>query len=304
MAKHYEELTGEFDFIKRQYAQGEEQVKILPGILVDGTQVVGVVREDELECGLTYTFGGYWQESKYGKQFHFSSVRLAQPSGKRGTIEYLKRGPNIGTKRAIQIWNTFGPGALEAIREKPGEVAAAVKGLTTEMAESAAAYFKEHIALETTTKELLELLAGLGVPRNLIQKLIERYGMKAAENLRENPWLTMRFGGVGFNRADRLYLNLGKDPASKERMGWCAWNALHKDREGNTWRPMVFGVNSIRKGVTGANGTAETGIDWAIEEGNIVVKIDGGVVWIAEKVRVEAEVKLANQVHRAIMEAV
>lgn len=304
MVKHLEELTGEFDYIRRQYAQGEDQVKILPGILVDGTQVVGVVREDELECGLTYTFGGYWQESKYGKQFHFSSVRLSQPSGKRGTIAYLKRGPNLGTKRAEQIWETFGPESLKAIREKPGEVAAVVKGLTPEMAEVAAAYFREHIALESTTKELLELLAGLGVPKNLIQKLIERYGMKAAELLRENPWLIMRFSGVGFSRADRLYLNLGKDPASKERMGWCAWNSLHKDRDGNTWRPLVFGVNSIRKGIAGIDASAETGIDWAIQEGIIVVKIEAGITWIAERAKAEAETRLANQVHRAIMEAV
>ena len=302
MAKNYEEITGEFDYIKRQYAASDGQIKVLPGILIDGTQVVGYCREDELETGLTYLFMGLWKETKYGKQFNFHSFRLAQPSGKRGTIAYLQRGLGIGRKRAEQIWDLYGPGALEAIRSKPGDVAAAVKGLTPEKANEAAAYFQAHVALEATTKDLLELLTGLGTPRKLVEKLIEKWGATAAERIRDQPYLLMLFKSVGFGKADKLYLSLGRDPSTPERLGWAAWNAMHKDRDGSTWRPMEFGVAAIRQSIAGVDAKPDDGIAWAIEKGHIRLRKVDGRTWIAEGERAAAETKLANQVHRAMVE--
>lgn len=305
MARSFEELTGEFDYIKRKYPAPDEQVKILPGILIDGTQVVGTCREDELESGLTYCFYGFWSETKYGKQFMFHSFRLAQPSGKRGTIAYLQRGPGIGRKRAEQIWDIYGPAALEAFRTEPGKVAAKVSGLTEQRAKEAATYFAAHVALEATTKDLLELLAGGGFPRKLIDKLIEKWGARAAVLIRENAYRLMIFRNVGYGKADKLYLQLGGRPDTAERLGWCAWNALHKEREGHTWRPLEFGILAITKGVAGVDVVPQAGLDWAIQQHHIAVRKNGdGKVWIAEGERAAAEKRLASQVHRAMVEGV
>jgi hypothetical protein len=302
MPRTYEELIGIFDYEQNVFDKNDDRAVV--GRLEDGATVRGKAREDELQTGLTFLFRGYWTEHpRYGKQFAFHSFGVAQPVGQRGTVAYLTRGPGIGHKRAQQIWEIYGQGALDAIRERPEDVAAKVKGITTDRAMEAAAYFKAHKDREIVTRDLEELLAGGGFPRKLIDKLIEKWGARAAERIRANAYCLMIFCNVGYGKADRLYLQLGGRPDTPERLGWCAWNALHKDRDGSTWRPWEFGRLAITKGVAGVDVVPQAGIDWAIAQHHIAVRRDAaGRQWIAEQERAGAERRLATQVHRAIVE--
>ena len=203
----------------------------------------------------------------------------------------------------MQIWTLYGQDALEAIRKRPYEVAGKVSGLTPERAREAAAYFQAHLDREIVTRDLEELLSGGGFPRKLIEKLIERFGAKAAELIRENPYRLMVFGGVGFGKADKLYLSLGGDPANPERLGWCAQHALASDREGNTWHSPGVAEKAITKSVAGITVDAPAGVKWAIEHDLVWVRQDAaGRMWIAESGRAAAESRLANQIHRAMVE--
>lgn len=302
MPRNYEELTGILDFERNVFGQGDDRNVV--AVLECGTIVRGRAKEDELQTGMTYLFRGHWTiHPKYGKQFRFYSFGISQPVGQRGTIAYLTRGPHIGRKRAMQIWEIYGQDALEAIRERPDEVAAKVSGLTTERAKEAAAYFKAHVDREIVERDLAELLGNGGFPRRLPDKLIEVWGAKAAERIRENAYCLIRFSGVGFGKADKLYLQLGGVPDSPERLGWAAWSALHKDRDGSTWKPLEFGIQAILKGIGGTDTPPGEGIKWAMESGNIVGRVDSaGRRWIAEKERASAESRLANQVYRAMVE--
>ena len=303
MPKH-EELTGEFSFERNIF--GVEDSRTIIGVLEDGTVIKGKAAEGELESGMTYLFRGVWtSHPRYGKQFAFYSFGIAQPAGQRGTVAYLQRGPGIGRKRALQIWELFGAGSLEAIRTRPEEVAAAVSGLTATKAKEAAAYFQSHVDREVVTRDLEELLSGGGFPKKLIEKLIERFGAKAAELVRENPYRLMSFHGVGYGKADKLYLALGGDPANPERLGWCAQHALASNREGNTWMLPSVASKAIEKSVSGVKVIAKDGIEWAVANKHIAMKKDEkGRVWIAEAGRAAAEAKLANHVWRAMVEGI
>lgn len=300
----HEELTGILDYEKNVFGRDDDRTVI--AILECGTIVKGKAREGELETGLTYLFRGYWtNHPKYGKQFAFYSFGVSQPVGQRGTVAYLTRGPGIGRKRAARIWELYGQDALDAIRERPEEVAAKVKGFSTERAKEAAAYFQQHKDREIVTRDLEELLSGGSFPKRLIDKLIEKWGARAAELIRENAYVLVLFPGVGYGKADKLYLQLGGDPAAMERVGWCCWAALHKDRDGSTWRPLEFGTLAIRKGIAGVDAVPDEGIKWAVENNHVAIRKDGaGRLWIAEGVKARAELRLANQVHRAIVEGV
>jgi len=303
MARIYEELTGILDYEKNIFGKDDDRAVI--AILEDGIVVKGKAREGELETGLTYLFRGYWTEHpKYGRQFAFHSFGVAQPVGQRGTVAYLTRGPGIGRKRAQQIWKKFGENSLDAIRDQPELVAFHLGGgFTLGKATEAAAYFQSHKDREIVTRDLEELLAGGGFPRRLIDKLIEKWGAKAAEKIRANAYILIRFPGVGYGKADRLYLQLGGRPDTPERLGWCCWAALHKDRDGSTWRPVEFGRQAIVKGIAGVDAKPEEGIDWAVENGQVAVRRDAsGSLWIAEQERAAAESRLASQVHRAMVE--
>ena len=301
MARKYKELTGEFSFERNVFGQGEDRTII--GELADGTTVKGRAGEDELECGLTYRFLGYWTKHfKYGEQFAFDSFLIAQPSGQRGVVAYLSRAPHIKRQRALILWDLYGADAVKMVREQPDLVAAAVSGLTPDRAAEAANWFRAHKALEDTTTALLELLAGIGAPKKLIDKLIERFGANAAEVIREEPYKLIYFRGVGFLKADKLYLQLGKDPSNPERLGWCAWHTLHKDSEGHTWMPLGAAYKAIEKNITGTDAKPDAGLAWALEQKKIVLREVDGQKWIAEIERYDAEAKLASYIHRAIVE--
>ena len=302
MATKHEELTGEFSFERNIF--GIEDSRTIIGTLEGGTVVKGRAREGELESGLTYLFrGNFTSHPKYGRQFQFYSFSISQPAGQRGTVAYLQRGPGIGRKRALAIWEKWGQDSLRKVREAPDEVAAAIAGITEQKAKEAAAYFQSHIDREIVMRDLEELLSGGGFPKKLIEKLIERFGAAAASLIRGNCYLLMAFSGVGFGKADKLYLSLGGDPTNPERLGWCAQHALASDREGNTWCQPRLAKVAIAKSVAGVEVVPQAGIEWAIEKKIIVKQVDEkGRTWIAEAGRAAAEARLANQVHRAIVE--
>jgi len=76
------------------------------------------------------------------------------------------------------------------------------------------------------------------------------------------------------------------------------------DREGNTWLRPIIASKAIEKSGSGVEVVPGKGIDWALEHKIIVSRIDAkGVAWIAEAGRAAAEAKLANHVHRAMVES-
>lgn len=297
MARRYEELIGEFDRERNIFGEGDSRTII--GLLDDGTVIKGRAVEGALETGLGYRFWGYWGEHpRYGRQFNFFSFTIAQPSGKRGTIAYLQRAPNIGRKRAERLWETHGPGAVEAIRERPEEVAAWLDGLTVEKAQQAAAFLQEHLLLEATTTELLDL----GLNTRQIEWAIGQFGARAAAALRENMYLLMQAKGTGFAQADRLYLQCGGDPAAVHRVGWCSWNALHRDTDGHTWRPLGFCLDRVEKEIAGVEADYRAGIEWAVAERKIVLREVGKTTYAATFSRAMAEQSVAGEIHRAEVE--
>ena len=122
--------------------------------------------------------------------------------------------------------------------------------------------------------------------------------------VKANAYCLMVFPGVGFGKADKLFLALGGDPTQPERLGWCAQHALAADREGNTWcRPKVAEV-AIAKSVSGVTVVPSNGVEWAVENKIICQRRDeNGQVWIAEAGRAAAEARLATHVWRAMAES-
>ena len=301
MARIVEEISGEFEFERNVFNSGEDRTII--GELADGTTIKGRASEGSLEHGLTYRFYGNWtNHPKYGKQFAFQSFTLATPSGQRGTVSYLQRGPGIGRKRALQIWDAFGSESLEVLRYMPDKVANAIGGMPLEKWVSAAEYFQKLAGVEAVTIELTELLGGRGFPRTLITAVMEKWGNAAPDFIRGNPYILMQFKGAGFLRTDALYLELGHPADSVERQAYCIWHALHSDTEGHTWLPLDRCVKHLERNIAGGTVDAEKAVEWALGENLIVVHGANGDRWLAAFERAAAEMKIADCVHQAEVE--
>ena len=214
--------------------------------------------EGDLIPGLTYRFYGRWREHpKYGPQFHATTFVRCQPHGRAGVIRYLCQAPHVGQVAAEKLWSKFGSDAVRILRETP-EIAAAAVGrrFAPTKARAAAEWLEGELALEDCTIDLIDLLGGLGFPRDTAKRAVQEWGNRAAEMIRRNPYLLMRFRGAGFLRTDKLFLNLGGDPARLKRQAFAAWYALSTDTDGHTWHPVARADAGIRGYVSGVELTS------------------------------------------------
>lgn len=304
-----EEITGVFDWERNVFQADDPTQRTIIGTLENGTTIKGRAPRGSLECGLTYRFLGQWTTHiTYGKQFNFSSFAPAMPAGERATIRYLSKGPSIGRMRAQQLWNLYGEKALEVLRTAPARIAAEVDGLTPERAESAAEYFRQHERLENLIIEVNGLLDGRGFPRSLPDKTIREWGEDAPWVIRKRPYRLMQFTGVGFARADTLYLELGHDAAAVERQGYCIWYALSRDGDGHTWYSRRFAQQALSQSIAGGKARLDEALAWAAEHDLLATASHqpsaGDGEWIAESGNAAAELRLAECVGRMVRETV
>ncbi|MDE2102277.1 MAG: AAA family ATPase [Patescibacteria group bacterium] len=270
--------------------------------LSDNTVVKGPSPEDEIEIGSTYRFLGRKQtHAQYGDQFAFSTFCLAEPATRQGTIRYLvKLAPNVGEVTACKLWDTFGPEAVATLRTNPQAVADA-NILTLDQATKAAAVLAKESGLEQTKIDLFGLFDRRGFPGNLIEACISRWGARAGQRIRKNPFGMLvgrpRLPGCGFKRIDKLYLDLGGKSTALKRQMLAGWNALREDSSGNTWLPQ--GV--FRQAITRAVGDDEARHADALELGIrskwlATYKDEEGQVWVAEAGKAKNERRIAEKV--------
>lgn len=258
---------------------------------------------DELIGGLSYRFYGHWVEhERHGRQFQAKTYVRVQPHGKTGVIRYLTTtcaGHGVGHSTAMRLWDKFAGDAVRILREEP-EVAAAAVGLahfTDEKAAAASVVLKEESALEAVHIDLIDLLGGKGFPRDTAKKAVAEWGNKAAELIKKNPYLLMRFPRCGFLRTDQLYLDQGGRPAALKRQALCAWYAIARDTEGHTWyQPQVAEVG-IRAHVSGTEVQPVAAMILA-KRGRLlsVTRSSNGVPWLAESRKADNERTIAEYV--------
>ena len=307
----HEELVGIFDWERNVFQDNDPEARTIIGTLESGQVVKGRARRGALEYGLTYRFLGNWTtHPTWGRQFLFSSFTPAMPAGERATVRYLEkmgRGFGVGRRRAQQAWNLFGEQVCEIVRTDPGRVAAEIPGVTEEMAIALAAQLKAHVRLEKVTIEVNDLIGQRGFPRTLPDKVIREWGEDAPRVIRETPYRLMAFSGVGFGRADALYMELGHDPAAIERQGYSIHHALTRDGEGHTWYPLRFASLALRRTISNGAARLDAALAWAREHELLATPAAGLRVsseYVAEADKANAETRLAEYVGRMEREGV
>lgn len=210
----------------------------------------------ELRSQCEYRFFGTWKKhAKYGRQFAFDTFVFARPHSRAAVINYLQKCPHVGHATAVAIWNQFGPDSVRVLRETPQVVAdvLCVGGrFNREKAAEAAVKLASMAKLESCTMELMELLDGRKFRKTTVSRAIKRWGNRAAQMIRDNPYLLMAFPGCGFQLCDAMYLDLGHNPARTKRQVLCAWHACVKDRGGHTWLPFAEISRHIADRISGS----------------------------------------------------
>ena len=201
-----------------------------------------------------YRFFGRWRDytnkrtGQTEKQFHFDSYVETEPAGREAVVAYLldavkharvrlngKTRMNFGPAKANKLWDAFGEDAIKTCREDVDATMEAAGIKLRFVAEALAAELKRRQGTERCVMDLLALFAGRGIPKRVIPLALERWGNRAAEIVNRNPYVLMRFPGVGFTTADKLYLSLGHDPKRLKRLAYRIWHAIASRGSGDTW---------------------------------------------------------------------
>lgn len=268
----------------------------------DGTiRLKGDDNEAELVVGLSYRFYGKWDNHhKHGWQFVFRQFVKIEPHSRVGVARYLARyAPGIGSTLANRLFDAFGTDACKVLRNDPASAVAAVKGLKFEVAQAAGRALAEIVELEDTKIELTNLFSGRGFPGSLIDTVIKRWGILAPKRIARDPFtlLVNDLPGCGFSRCDRLYLDLGLNPARLKRQAICAWHVLHSDSSGHTWFPYDKVSQGLLQLIGGAKVETKRAMKLAIRAGWLSSKKDAsGAWWFAEAQKAMNETRLAERI--------
>ena len=141
--------------------------------------------------------GNWVNDSKHGLRFEVEQWKEILPSTAQGIRAYLSSGALkcIGEKTANAIVERFGDRSLEVLEREP-ERLLEIRGITEERLKE----IKTSYAESRVMRELLLLLAPLKVTPNTALKVLEHFGMKGVELLRESLFRLCEVPGFGFRR--------------------------------------------------------------------------------------------------------
>lgn len=258
---------------------------------------------DYFTPGIQYRFLGRWDEGKFGLQFKFDSVVIDTPLTFAGVVKYLTDvAPNVGTKTAEKLYRRYGSEAAQVLRESPGRVSEdGIMALAA--AVEAAEELKKHASLERTRIELFGLFAGRGFYGRAIEQAIAKWGARAPQVIRRNPFAPMiikpALAGAGFKRCDAMWIDLRRPAAALKRQMLAGWNAMRTNSEGHTWHPVETVGMEIRKAIDARLANPVKAMKLGKRSGWMRFRRDAdGKLWVAESSKAINEQRIADSLHR------
>lgn len=179
--------------------------------------------------------GTFEQNPPYGWQLVTKVAVPVVAATDEALCRFLARFPQVGSRRAEQIFQTLGgrEAVLHALEHDPAALTQ-VAGITQARAEEIAKAYQEG----STLKDALLFLAELNLGEALNAKLLSLYGENTRMVLTSNPYdlLDVEDLDISFSRVDEIARNVGigrDDP----RYIAAATRELVKaaEREGHTW---------------------------------------------------------------------
>ena len=186
--------------------------------------------------GLSYKVSG--QVTTYRDQLQISANMIetveTNEDDKAFVAEFLKDTfKAVGKTIASRMADAYGDQILDVIVNDPDEVADKITGLKPEKA-------AEIAGLVEANPEFYKLmldLRKLGLSKSKAKKVYDYFGLDCLDDIRNNPYILMKVGGVGFETCEIIAKKLSVDPLSISRFAGAivsAVGALHEE-SGDTY---------------------------------------------------------------------
>ncbi|MEM9354644.1 MAG: AAA family ATPase [Pseudomonadota bacterium] len=324
MSARNEELKARFLRQFRRFENADSDVVIGDVVVMeDGgsrrTQIKATVsRGETLRQDMVYIFYGHWvdytnpRSGVTTRQFASNSHSQATETDERSVVAYLSQIPGIGPATARAIWSRLGSDSIATLREHPQQVADLVPRVTNSLAEVASTTLKQSAKTEKTRAALAGLFEGRGLPRTATNWAIKVFGSAAERLIRKNPYLLQRMRGVGFKKADAMYLDLGHPRGRLKRQSLCLANLIDQ-QHGDTWHLLNPAIQRLGQEIGGTEIRPAKAVRLAVRgkllslvataEQNSRPDWDGQWEWVASRKKCHAERELGELVGRAASEA-
>lgn len=255
---------------------------------------------NDVDQGETYRFHGEWVEDNYGQHFRFGHVEVVGIARTtRGILRYLSATAGLSEAVSKKLLNRFGAETLRMCGEFPDAVIASGI-LSPETAKQVAGAIASAAKFESIKLELLDLFTGLGFGRTLPTACVRKWGRRAAEFVRRDPFKMLVAGlpSAGFKRCDALWQHLGRPADSLRRQFFCAWHAV-RSFPGDTW-VMTAVVGNALRAQFGARARVADVITLGVRAKWFVARENdtaGTGRFLAERAKADAERRIATQLH-------
>jgi exodeoxyribonuclease V alpha subunit len=181
-------------------------------------------------------------------------------------------------------------------RERTHETAETT-GLNLDLCQDAAESLTRDMRFQDTKIQLHALFAGRGFQGKLIGECLDRWGPKAADVIRKNPFRLLDMTSAGFKRCDKLYLDCGLPPDAMKRQAICAANLVRTARDGHTWFDAHEIASRLKDLIPGADPVRafKLGLRAKLLDKH---RDEAGKLWITTAVRAYCERAIVDHVRR------
>ena len=215
--------------------------------------------------------GSWGRHISYGEQFKAETVERRLPAGEKAIFDYLSAGTvrGIGAATARKIVEQFGSDALRILEEHPEQLTA-IPGVTRKRALAMGESFRSQMGM----RRLLEFLSGHDLPLQLAMPIYRKYGDRALETLRRNPYLLVDEElGVDFAAADALALSLGLEGDDPQRLeAALLFELSHNLSNGHTFLPRHKLLAATGQLIGVEEEPLQDGLETLLERGEVIAE--------------------------------
>jgi len=237
---------------------------------------------------------GKWKDGKYGLQLAVDYCSAIIPPTDEGMIAYLSSGliKGIGEKTATAIVAAFGAETMHVLENEPDKLLT-VKGIS----EAKLVKISESLEQSRGIRDIVSLLAPLGITVNKAVKIKEAFGARAMEMLQTRPFELCAVPGFGFKTVDSIARKAGcalNDPmrvrgALAFALDECSVQGhlyLDKERLCSDAHELLNGANAFEE-VAPAS-LVEMQLEAMVSEGRIIT--DDGCYYLPKHFNAESDV--------------
>ncbi len=160
-------------------------------------------------------FGEWKHNAKYGQQFVVSQYERFVPTSSKAILKYLSSGAikGIGRKTAEKIVNEFGDDTLDVLENHPDWLSD-IPGISLKKAQAMCEDFKAKSGIRSAM-----LFFGDFFGPAVTVRIYKRWGSASIDIAKANPYrICDEIEGVGFERADKMAMELGVERNSLPRI--------------------------------------------------------------------------------------